>query len=128
MQALGRSINSDNANGNYSKRGLDVLKSELTAKFIEKAREHFRAKATETQQLQQLKEETARSSTQVAAEYTATDRACDCRVLPRRRSSGKFIAAATEHCHFEYSGKHVGAEPTATEHWDTRRPNHQHLC
>ena len=41
---------------------------------------------------------------------------------------GHADAAATEHCRFEYSGKHVGAEPTATEHWDTRRHNHQQLC
>ena len=33
--------------GKYKRRELDVLKSELTATFIEKAREHFRTKATE---------------------------------------------------------------------------------
>ena len=33
--------------GKYKRRDLDVLKSELTATFIEKAKEHFRTKATE---------------------------------------------------------------------------------
>jgi len=45
----------------------------------------------------------------------------------RGRSCAKFSAAATEHCDFEYSGRHVGAEPTATEQWITRRPKHQQL-
>ena len=47
-------------NGKYSKRGNDVLKSELTATFIEKAKENLRAKATETQQLQHAATECAR--------------------------------------------------------------------
>ena len=34
-------------NGKYKRRRLYVLKSELTATVIEKAREHFRTKATE---------------------------------------------------------------------------------
>ena len=34
--------------GKYKRRDLGVLKSELTATFIEKAREHFRSKATVT--------------------------------------------------------------------------------
>ncbi len=45
----------------------------------------------------------------------------------RGRSCGQLIAAATEHCHFEYSGKHVGAAPTATEQLGTHRLKHQQL-
>ena len=51
---LGRSIN-----GKYRKRGLYVLKSELTATYIETAREHFRTKATEAEQLQHAATENA---------------------------------------------------------------------
>ena len=68
-----------NDDGNYRKRGGDVLKSELAATFIEKAREHFRTKATATQQLQhaateharamQLKNETDVSAGGAAAEH-----------------------------------------------------------
>ena len=45
-------LTAKNAKGNHSKRGDSLLKSELTATFIVKAREHLRNKATETQQLQ----------------------------------------------------------------------------
>ena len=38
-----------NGNGKYNMRGDDVPKSKLAATFIEKAREHFRTKATETE-------------------------------------------------------------------------------
>ena len=48
----GVQLTAKNDNGKYSKCGGDVLKSELTATFIEKAREHLRAKANEIQQLQ----------------------------------------------------------------------------
>ena len=78
-------LTAKNENGQFRKRADHILKSELTATFIEKAREHVKAKATETQQLQhaaterarvmQLKKETARSSTHVAAECTATEHA-----------------------------------------------------
>ena len=56
----GVQLTAKNDNGKYSRRGGDVLKSELTATFIEKAREHFRAKATETQQLQHAATERAK--------------------------------------------------------------------
>ena len=58
----GVQLTAKNDNGKYSKRGGDVLKSERTATFIEKAREHFRAKATETQQLQQLKRQNKKTA------------------------------------------------------------------
>ena len=43
----GVQLTAKNGNGTYSRRRVYVLKSELTATFIEKAREHFRTKATE---------------------------------------------------------------------------------
>jgi len=83
MQALGRATDKENDNGKYSKRGDDVLKSEITATFIEKAREHFRTKATESQQLQhapteharamQLKNETEAPAGGAATEHTETE-------------------------------------------------------
>jgi hypothetical protein len=76
-------LTAKNDNGKYSKRGGDVLKSELTTTFIEKAREHFTAKATETQQLQhagteharamQLKKETEAPAGGAATEHTETE-------------------------------------------------------
>ena len=57
----GVQLTAKNDNGKYSKRGDDVLKSELTATFIEKAREHVKAKATETQQLQHVATEHAKA-------------------------------------------------------------------
>ena len=75
---LGRSIN-----GKYSKRRLYVLKSELTATYIETAREHFRTKATEAEQLQhaatenasamQLERETEAPAGGAATEHTKTE-------------------------------------------------------
>ena len=47
----GVQLTAKNANGKHSKRGDAVLKSELTAAFIEKAREHFTPKAIETHHL-----------------------------------------------------------------------------
>ena len=57
----GVQLTAKNNNGKYSKRGDYVLKSELTATFIEKAREHFRTKTTEVQQLQHAATEHARA-------------------------------------------------------------------
>ena len=37
------------ANGKYGKRADDILIKELTAVFIEKAREHYRTKASQSQ-------------------------------------------------------------------------------
>ena len=54
-------LTAKNDSGEYRKRGDGVLKSELTATVIEKAREHFRAKAHETQQLQHAATEHARA-------------------------------------------------------------------
>ena len=48
----GVQLTAKNDNGKFSKRADHVLKSELTTTFIEKAREHVKAKASETQQLQ----------------------------------------------------------------------------
>ena len=79
----GVQLTAKNDNGKYSKRGDYLLKSELTATFIEKARERFRAKATETQQLQhaateharvmQLKKETESPAGGAATEHTETE-------------------------------------------------------
>ena len=78
----GVQLTAKNDNGKYSKRGDNVLKSELTATFIEKAREHVKAKATETQELQhaatehakvmQLKKETEAPAGGAATEHTET--------------------------------------------------------
>ena len=83
MQALGCATDNENDNGKHSKRGDHVLKSELTATFIEKAREHVRTKATETQQLQhaatehveamQLTNETEAPARGAATEHTETE-------------------------------------------------------
>ena len=43
----GVQLTSKNEDGKYSKRSGDILKSELTSIFIEKAREHFRNTVTE---------------------------------------------------------------------------------
>jgi hypothetical protein len=56
----GVQLTTKNDNGKYSKRHNDVLKRELTATFIEKAKEHFRTKVTKTQQLQHAPTEHAR--------------------------------------------------------------------
>ena len=45
-------LTAKNDNGKYSKRADAVLKSELKDTFIAKAKEHFRAKATDNQPLQ----------------------------------------------------------------------------
>ena len=58
MQPLGRATDSEkNDNGKYRKRADHILKSELENTFIAKAKEHFRAKATENQPLQPVTEE-----------------------------------------------------------------------
>ena len=78
----GVQLTTKNDNGKYSKRGDDILKSELTTTFIEKSREHVKAKASETQQLQhaatkhaqvmQLKKETEAPADGAATEHTET--------------------------------------------------------
>ncbi len=48
---MGRATDGKKANGKCSKRGDGVLKVELTAVIIEKAKARFKSKATETEQL-----------------------------------------------------------------------------
>ena len=56
----GVQLTTKNQIGKYSKRADEVLKNELKDKFIEKAREHFRAKAAENQSFQHAPTEHAR--------------------------------------------------------------------
>ena len=79
----GVQLTAKNDNGKYSKRADDVLKSELKDKFIAKAKEHFRAKATENQPLQhaltehttpiQLKKGTEAPASSAATEHADTE-------------------------------------------------------
>ena len=79
----GVQLTEKNDNGKYSKRADAVLKSELKDKFIAKAKEHFRAKATENQPLQhaltehtkaiQLKKRTEAPASSAATEHAETE-------------------------------------------------------
>ena len=79
----GVQLTEKNSNGNYSKRADAVLKSELKDKFIAKAKEHLRAKATENQPLQhaltehttaiQLKKGTEAPASSAATEHAETE-------------------------------------------------------
>ena len=82
-------LTSKNDNGKYRKRADHILKSELENTFIAKAKEHFRAKATENQPIQLKKETDAPTSS------SATERA----------GSG-----ATEHAKVEFSIEDAIAE------------------
>jgi len=76
-------------NGKYRKRADHILKSELENTFIAKAKEHFRAKATENQPIQLKKETDAPTSS------SATERAA---------------SVATEHAKVEFSIEDAIAE------------------
>ena len=79
----GVQLTAKNDNGKYSKRASAVLKSELKDTFIAKAKEHFRAKATENQPLQhaltehttaiQLKKGTEAPASSAATEHAETE-------------------------------------------------------
>ena len=79
----GVQLTAKNDNGKYSKRADAVLKSELQDKFIAKAKEHIRAKATENQPLQhaltehtmaiQLKKGTEALASSAATEHAETE-------------------------------------------------------
>ena len=79
----GVQLTAKNDSGKFSKRANHILISELTSTFIEKAREHVKAEATETQQLQhaatehaqvmQLKKETEAPADGAATEHTETE-------------------------------------------------------
>ena len=72
----GVQLTAKNDDGKYSKRSGDILKSELTSIFIEKAREHFRTKATQTQQPHDaatMHLETKAHASNNAAEHTETE-------------------------------------------------------
>ena len=73
-----------NDNGKYSKRAGAVLKSELKDKVIAKAKEHFRAKATENQPLQHA-----------LTEHTTA-------ILPLKETEAPASSAATEHADTEF--------------------------
>ena len=64
-------LTTKNDNGKYSKRADHILKSELENTFIAKAKEHFRAKATENQPIQ-LKKETDAPTSSSATERAAS--------------------------------------------------------
>ena len=76
-------LTTKNDNGKYSKRADRILKSELENTFIAKAKEHFRAKATENQPLQhaltehttpiQLKKGTEAPASSAATEHADTE-------------------------------------------------------
>ena len=82
-------LTTKNDNGKYSKRADHILKSELENTFIAKAKEHFRAKATENQLIQLKKETDAPTSS------SATERAA---------------SVATEHAKVEFSIEDAIAE------------------
>ena len=85
----GVQLTAKNDNGKYSKRADHILKSELENTFIAKAKEHFRAKATENQPIQLKKETDAPTSS------SATERAA---------------SVATEHAKVEFSIEDAIAE------------------
>ena len=82
-------LTTKNDNGKYRKRADYILKSELENTFIAKAKEHFRAKATENQPIQLKKETDAPTSS------SATERAA---------------SVATEHAKVEFSIEDAIAE------------------
>ena len=109
----GVQLTAKNDNGKYSKRADNVLTNELKDTFIAKAKEHFRAKATENQPLQhaltdrarvmQLKSEAKASAGGAATEHAETEVRIDEGAAAENSSQ-----LLQEHCHFEYSGKHGG--------------------
>ena len=80
----GVQLTAKNDNGKYSKRADAVLKSELKDKFIAKAKEHLRAKATENQPLQHA-----------LTEHTTA-------ILPLKGTEAPASSAATEHAEIEF--------------------------
>ena len=71
-------LTTKNDNGKYSKRADHILKSELKDTFIAKAKEHFRARATENQPLQHALTEHTRAiqmkkGTEAPASSAATE-------------------------------------------------------
>ena len=74
-------LTTKNDNGKYRKRADYILKSELENTFIAKAKEHFRAKATENQLIQLKKETdapTSSSATERATSVAIKKRSPDC--------------------------------------------------
>ena len=80
----GVKLTAKNDKGNYTKRADAVLKSELKDKVIAKAKEHFRAKATENQPLQHA-----------LTEHTTA-------ILPLKGTEAPASSAATEHAEIEF--------------------------
>ena len=102
-------LTTKNDNGKYSKRADHILKSELKDTFIAKAKEHFRAKATENQPLQhaltdhtraiQLKKETETPASSAATEPVNAESCAE-----------TSVSVATERANVEFSIEDAMAE------------------
>ncbi len=98
-----------NDNGKYRKRADYILKSELENTFIAKAKEHFKAKATENQPSQLKKETDAPTSSSateraasVATEHAKVESSIEdaiAETLHRIKSIDGPLSIATEHEH-----------------------------